>query len=127
MSSGVNSVADRVLAVQLIESETGGPLGVALLVPSERYAATVLDGADEVRERKLTSAEWQAIDSWVIEGDAALPAEPGPLSPAVAAALVESVGPSVRAHRLASFPMKTQGAEALAPTLRRLLLRLRDA
>ena len=84
-------------------------------------------GADEVRERKLTSAEWQEIDSWVIEGDAALPAEPGPLSPAVAAALVESGGLSVRAHRLASFPMKTQGAEALAPTLRRLLLRLRDA
>ena len=125
MSSGVNGVADRVLAVQLRDSETDEPLGVALLVPAERYAATIL-GADEARERKLTPGVWQEIDSWVIEGDAALPAEPGPLSPAVAAALVESGGPSVRAHRLASFPMKTQGAEALAPTLRRLLLRLRD-
>jgi len=102
-------------------------LGVALLVPSERYAATLLDGADEARERKLTPAEWQEIDSWVIEGDAGLPAEPGPLSPAVAAALAESGQPSVRAHRLASFPLKSQGEEALAPTLRRLLLRLRDA
>ena len=43
MSSGVNSVADRVLAVQLRDSETDEPLGVALLVPSERYAATILE------------------------------------------------------------------------------------
>ena len=126
MSSGVNSVVDRVLAVQLRESETDGPLGVALLVPSERYAATILDGADEVRERKLTPGVWQEIDSWVIEGDAGLPAEPAPLSPAVAAALLESERPSIRAHRLASFSMKTQGEEVLAPTVRRLLLRLRD-
>ena len=125
MSSGVNSVADRVLAVQLRDSETDGPLGVALLVPSERYAATIL-GADEVRERKLTPGVWQEIDSWVIEGDAGLPAEPAPLSPAVAAALLESERPSIRAHRLASFSMKTQGEEVLAPTVRRLLLRLRD-
>jgi hypothetical protein len=100
MSSGVNSVADRVLAVQLRDSETDKPLGVALLVPSERYAATIL-GADEARERKLTPSVWQEIDSWVI--DAGLPAEPAPLSPAVAAALLESEQPSIRAHRLASF------------------------
>ena len=97
MSSGVNRVVDRVLAVQLRESETDGPLGVALLVPSERYAATILDGADEVRERKLTPGVWQEIDSWVIEGDAGLPAEPAPLSPTVAAALLESERPSIRA------------------------------
>jgi hypothetical protein len=126
MSSGVNRVVDRVLAVQLRESETDGPLGVALLVPAERYAATILDGADEVRERKLTPVVWQEIDSWVIEGDAGLPAEPAPLSPAVAAALLESERPSTRAHRLVSFSMKTQGEEALAPTVRRLLLWLRD-
>ena len=128
MPSGVNSAVDRVLAVQLRESETDGPLGVALLVPSERYAATILDGADEVREReKLTPGVWQEIDSWVIEGDAGLPAEPAPLSPTVAAALLESERRSIRAYRLASFSMKTQGEEALAPTVRRLLLRLRDA
>jgi hypothetical protein len=55
MSSGVNSVADRVLAVQLRESETGGPLGVALLVPWERHAATILDGADE------DAGHWSAV------------------------------------------------------------------
>jgi hypothetical protein len=127
MSSGVNSVADRVLAVQLTAIEADGPLGVALLVPSERYAATILDGADDVRERKLTPAVWQEIDNWVIEGDAGLPAEPAPLSPAVAAALLESDRPSIRAHRLASFSLKTQGEETLAPAVRRLLLRFRDA
>jgi hypothetical protein len=54
MSSGVNRVVDRVLAVQLRESETDGLLGVALLVPSERYASTTYDGADDRLSQNAT-------------------------------------------------------------------------
>ena len=124
---GANSIADRVLAVHLREIQTGELLGVALLVPSERYAATLVNGADKVRERKLTPAAWREIDKWVIKGDVGLPAEPGPLSPAVAAALLENERPTIGAHRFASFPMKARGEGALTSTVRRLLPRLRDA
>src|SRR4029450_12264343 len=82
--------ADRVLAVHLRESETGGLFGIALLVPSERNAVTLIKGTDEVRERKLTPAVWRKIDKWVIDGDVGLPAETAPLSPAVVAARVEN-------------------------------------
>ncbi len=108
---GANNVADRALAVHLREIETGELLGVALLVPSERYAATFLNGADDVRERKLTPAVWRKIDKWVINGDIGLPAEPAPLSPAVVAALLGSERPTISGHRFASFPMKARGSD----------------
>jgi hypothetical protein len=118
-----NSVA-HVLAVHLREIETGGRLGVALLVPSERYAATLLNGAGNVRERRLTPAVWREIENWAIHGDEGLPAEPPPLSRAVAAALVEDERPAISAHRFASFPMTARGERALTSTVRRLLPRL---
>ena len=48
-----NSAVDRVLAVHLREIEPGGRLGVALLVPSERYAATL---AQRRRQRSRAAA-----------------------------------------------------------------------
>ena len=63
VGKGANSIADRVLAAHLREIETCVLFGIALLV-SERYAVTLIDGTDEVRERKLTRAVWRKIDKW---------------------------------------------------------------
>jgi hypothetical protein len=118
-----NGAMHRVLAVHLREIETGGSLGVALLVPSERYAATLLSGAGNVRERRLTPAVWREIENWVINGDDGLPTEPPPLSRAVVAALLENGRPAISAHRFASFPMTARG-EARTSTVKGLLPRL---
>jgi hypothetical protein len=147
-------LADRVLAVHLREIETDALLGVALLVPSQRYAATLIHGFEDVRERKLTPEVWQEIDQWVINGDVGLPAEPVALSPAVVTALLgygqhrpktsshsqhrrhrsgfadaplEDERLMISAHRFASFPFKAGGEGALTSTVKRLLPRLRDA
>ena len=122
---GSHSVAERAFVVHLRDTDRGGLYGVALFVPSVRYAALLVDGAGEVRERKLTLAVWREIDSWVIAGDSGLPAEPLPLSRRVVTALLESERPTISAHRVASFPMKGQ-VEALDSAVKRLLPRLRD-
>jgi hypothetical protein len=124
--AGANGTADRVLAVHLREIETGELEGVALLVPLQRYAATLINGAGEARERKLPPAVWREIDRWVINGDVGLPAEPAPLSPAVVAALLENERRTFSAHRVASFPMTARGEGALTSTVKRLLPRLLD-
>jgi hypothetical protein len=112
------------MAVHLRDVAAGGLFGIVLFVPSERYAAMLIDGADEARERKLTPAVWREIDRWVIAADAGLPAEPVPLSPTVVSALLERERPTISAHRFASFPMKVLAARALNSTVKRLLPRL---
>jgi hypothetical protein len=123
---GSHSAAERALAVHLRDKHRGGLFGVALFVPSVRYAAMLIDGAGEARERKLTPAVWREIDSWVITGDLGLPAEPAPLSRTVVTALLKSERPTISAHRFASFPMKAQAAGALNSAVKRLLPRLLD-
>ena len=116
---GSTSAEERALVVQLRDPHKGRLFGVALFVPSVRYAALLIDGAGEPRERKLTHAVWREIDSWMIAGDSGLPAEPSPLSGAVVTALLESEQPTISAHRFASFPMKGQAAEALDSAVKR--------
>ena len=101
--------------MHLREIQTGELVGVALLVPSERYAATLVNGADEVRERKLTPAAWREIDKWVMDGDVGPPRGAGALAPCspVLPALLENERPTIGAHRFASFPMKARGEGAL--------------
>jgi hypothetical protein len=116
--AGSHSVAERALVVHLRDTDRGGLYGVALFVPSVRYAALLIDGAGEPRERKLTLAVWREIDSWVIAGDLGLPAEPAPLSRRVVTALLESERPTISAHRVASFAMRGQArADRVAHSL----------
>ncbi len=118
---GSTSAEERALVLQLRDAHKGRLFGVALFVPSVRYAALLIDGAGEPRERKLTLDVWREIDSWVIDGDWGLPAEPAPLSRRVVTALLEGERPTISAHRFASFPMKAQAAEVLDSAVKRLL------
>jgi len=118
---GSQSAEERALVVHLRDTDRGRLFGVALFVPSVRYAALLIDGAGEPRERQLTLDVWREIDNWVIAGDSGLPAEPAPLSRRVVTALLEGERPTISAHRFASFPMKGQAAEALDSAVKRLL------
>jgi len=115
---------ERALAVHLRDEHKGGLFGVALFVPSVRYAAMLIDGAGEAQEPTLTLDVWREIDSWARAGDLGLPAEPAPLSREVVTALFKRARPTISARRFASFPIE---AQALSSSVKRLLPRMLDA
>jgi hypothetical protein len=118
-----SDAAARALAVHLRDND-GRLVGVALFVPTVRYASTFIDGTSAARERTLTRAVWRAIDRWVMAGDSGLPARPAPLIQAVVTALLGTERSAVSGHRVASFPMKAQTRASLHSTVSRLLPRL---
>ena len=99
----LSHTAARALAVDIRQVDTGALIGVALIVPSDRFAVTLARSGGNTEERTLTDGEWREIEAWAAAGDAGLPAEPPPLKPEVAAALLEDERPAV-ARRFASIP-----------------------
>jgi len=122
-----NVASTRVLAIDLRQMGTGALLGVALVVPSERYLAILTDRADRAEEPELTAHAWREIDAWAVAGDAALPARPAPMSSTVVAALLERECPSVIAQRFASIPVSVTSHTELAPLAARVLPELLKA
>ena len=62
--------APRALAVDIRQTDTDALIGVALIVPSDRYAVTLANGAGSAEEKKLTDGEWLEIEAWA---EAAMP------------------------------------------------------
>jgi hypothetical protein len=111
----------RALAVDIRERDTGVVLGVALVVPSERYVSFLADGARIATSHKLSAETWREIEAWAADGDAGLPARPAPLSPAVVSALLERDRLTVIAQRFASIPISVASHAELASLAERLL------
>ena len=96
--------ATRALALDIRQADTNALLGIALIVPSQRYIAVIEHVAGKHREPSLQADAWLAIDAWAAAGDAGLPTRPAPLDDAVASALLRQNAPVI-ARRFASIPL----------------------
>ena len=111
----------RALAVDFRDSGSGSLLAVALLVPSEKYASVLSNGAAAAVESKLTDQLWAEIEEWARVGDARLPARPAPLSRTVSDRLFERPVSPIDAERSASIPLPASTHEELESHAARIL------
>lgn len=114
----------RAIAVDLRESGSDALRGVALLVPSERYASVMVTGGSAAQPRQLADRLWSDIEKWIAIGDAGLPSRPAPLGTEVGDALFEGEPGSIVAQRSASIPVPLASHEDLTPLAQRLLTEL---
>jgi hypothetical protein len=110
------------IAVDIREVTTGAFLGVALVVPSERYFSFLDEGAEINVARDLSAETWQEIDAWTTEAGAHLPAKPEPMRASIVAAFLggEQVL-KVTAHRFAAIPITVASRNELSATVDGLL------
>jgi hypothetical protein len=102
----------RAIAIDIRDAQDA-LLGVALLVPSARYAAVLATNAERPTEPVLSGDVWEQIESWTAAADAGLPARPAPMSPAVAGAMLETDRQTAIARRFASIPIDDHKPEDL--------------
>ena len=94
------------IAVDLRRMDTGAVLGVALLVPSERYVSFLAEGSRIAVTPSVPAEAWRAIQAWTAEVEARLPAKPAPLPPPVVAAILGTKETlQIRAERFAAIPI----------------------
>jgi hypothetical protein len=110
----------RALALDIRHADTNTLLGVALLLPSHRYAAILASG-EQVENRALPEDAWVEIDEWAAAGDAALPKRPARLDDAIASALLPQEDAPVIAQRFASIPLAAIPLEDAAALAQRAL------
>jgi hypothetical protein len=106
-------------AIDIRDDDTGARRGVGLLVPSARYAALSSSASQQTVSRPLAPDTWGAIDAWIAESNAHLPARPAALSPAITAEVL-GVGDAtgITAQRFAAIPMdSSRAASAIAADL----------
>jgi len=120
--------ATYAIAVDVRHTDTGALIGVAVVVPSVRYLATLAEDAGRAVEPALTAELWREIEDWAADGDVRLPAKPAPMSPSIAAALLSAGDTSnVTAQRFAAIPITFTSRGELASLADRLLPNLLSA
>jgi hypothetical protein len=117
------------LAVDIRQLNTGAALGVALVVPSERYVSFLADGASIATTPNLSAETWREIDAWAADGGARLPAKPAPMTPSIVAAVLgaKQAAP-ISAQRFAAIPLTVASRDelhSLADNLLRDLIKTR--
>jgi hypothetical protein len=116
------------LAVEIRHLDSGAVLGVALVVPSDRYLSFLSEGAGIATTPNLSDETWREIDAWAADGDARLPAKPAPMSRAiVAAALGAELASAGIAQRFAAIPITAGSHDELARLAHRALPGLLNA
>ena len=89
-------------------------LGVALVAPSERYVAFMVEGEDITTVPDLSDDIWREIENWAADGNSRLPAKPAPLGPSIVAAVLGGAEQSVDGHRFAAIPIEVSSHDDLA-------------
>ncbi len=116
------------IAVDVRHTDTGALIGVAVVVPSVRYLATLAEDAGSAVEPTLTAELWREIEAWAADGDARLPAKPAPMNSSMAAALLSAGDTSnASAQRFAAIPITFTSRGELASLADRLLPNLLSA
>jgi len=113
--------ATRAFAIDLRDAASGALLAVALVVPSEKYASILSNGATTIVESRLADGLWDDFATWVSRGDAGLPSRPAPLGREIVDAWFPHQPPSVIAERSASIPLAAAPGSALTPFAHRIL------
>lgn len=110
------------IAVDIRQLNTGVVLGVALVVPSERYLSFIAEGADIGISPSLPAETWREIDAWTSKVDARLPAKPAPMTPSIVAAFLGAEQtPNIIAQRFAAIPITVASRDELNSLADRLL------
>jgi hypothetical protein len=110
------------LAVEIRHLDTGAVLGVALVVPSDRYLSFLAEGEASATTPDLSDETWREIDAWAADGDARLPARPAPMSPSIVATVLgEELASAGIAQRFAAIPITIGSHEELARLANRVL------
>jgi len=113
--------ATRAFAIDLRDAASGALLAVALVVPSEKYASILSNGAATIVESRLADGLWDDFATWASRGDAGLPSRPAPLGREIVDALFPHQPPSVIAERSGSIPLAAAPDSALASFAHRIL------
>jgi len=103
------------IAVDVRETATNAVVGVALLVPDQRYATYLADYHQPAIEPSSTSAEWRQIDAWHTQAEAGLPSEPPRMDPDITSAVMGRTGHSeCVGRRFAAIPIGSAGDDLAA-------------
>jgi len=98
------------IAVDVREEATHAVVGVALLVPAQRYAAYLARDHQAAIAPSPTAAEWCAIDAWHLQAEAGLPSEPPRMDPAVTSVVTgRSAQGECVGRRFAAIPIGSAG------------------
>ena len=117
----ITPASTRALALDIRQASTNALLGIAFIVPSQRYIAVIQQVDEKHREPSLQTDAWLAIDAWAAAGDAGLPRRPAPLDDAVASALLQQNDAPVIAQRFASIPLDSTSPADLTAIAERAL------
>jgi hypothetical protein len=98
------------IAVDVREAATNAVVGVALLVPDQRYAAYLAHDLQAPIASSPTAAEWREIDAWHRQAEAGLPSEPPRMDPAVTSVVTGRRAPGeCVGRRFAAIPIDRRG------------------
>ena len=110
------------IAVDIRELNAGAVLGVALVVPSEKYLSVLAEGTDIAISPTLSAETWREIDAWTNDVESRLPAKPAPMTPSIVAAFVGAEQTQhLSAQRFAAIPITVASRDELNSLAHRLL------
>jgi hypothetical protein len=116
------TVFAHAFAVDIRHLDTGTLLGVALVIPEDRVASVLAEGAGIARTPALSTETWGEIHRWAADGNARLPLRPAPMSPSITAALLGGEQQSaVSGNRFAAIPLAAASYDERASQAQRLL------
>jgi hypothetical protein len=112
----------RAVAVDIRRTDTDAVMGIALVVPSERYVSWLSGDTGAISAPALSDKAWREIDAWDLEVTARLPFKPEPMYASTVDALLGGTPKSeLIARRFAAIPIMVESRDALAPHLDRML------
>ena len=110
-----NPMPAYAIAVDVREAATNAVVGVALLVPEQRYAAYLAHDLQAAIAPAPTAAEWREIDAWHRQAEAGLPSEPPRMDPAVTSVVTgRSAHGECVGRRFAAIPIGSAGDDLAA-------------
>jgi hypothetical protein len=110
------------IAVDIRELNAGALLGVAMVVPSEKYLSVLAEGSDIAISPTLSAETWREINAWTNDVESRLPAKPAPMTPSIVAAFVGAEQTQrLSAQRFAAIPITVASRDELISLADRLL------
>jgi hypothetical protein len=110
------------IAVDIRWADSDSVMGIALVVPSQRYVALLSAETGAISAPALSDEAWREVEAWDEEVAARLPFKPEPMYPSTVDALLGGApGSAVIARRFAAIPILVESRGAFTPPLDRML------
>jgi hypothetical protein len=112
----------QAVAVEIRRTDSDAMMGVALIVPTERYVFLLSGDTGSISAPALSKDAWREVDAWDEEVAARLPFKPEPMYRTTVEALLGGAAASdVVARRFASIPITIESRDALTSLLKKML------